>query len=111
LKVGKRAVKGPSKGLRQGPAPTILLLEEHGRVEPVWIKYAQMTSAKPSKRPSVPTNIRIGSLVGWKTDGGKDRIGVVQEFIADSAVIGIRGKTELIRIIRLTKLSGKAKGT
>ena len=51
----------------------------------------------------------MGNLVGWKTDGGKDRIGVVQEFLSDSAVVGMGGKTELIRIARLTKLSEKVK--
>jgi hypothetical protein len=110
LKVGKQAVKIPPKGLGPGSAPTILLLKEGGRVEPVWIRYAQKAAAKPSKRPGVPTNIRVGNLVGWKTDGGKDRIGVVREFLSDSAVVGMGGKTELIRIARLTKISERVKG-
>ena len=109
LKIGKQVVKIPANALGPGSAPTILLLKEGGQVEPVWIQYSQMNAAKPRKRPGVPTDIRVGNLVGWKTDGGKDRIGVVQEFLSDSAVVGMGGKTELIRIARLTKLSEKVK--
>jgi hypothetical protein len=110
-KTEKRAAKISSRGLRPGSAPTILLLKEGGKIEPVWVKYARMAASRPSKRPGIPTNIRVGDLVSWKTDGGKDRIGIVQKFFSDSAVVGMGGKTELIRIARLTRLSDKAKGS
>jgi hypothetical protein len=51
----------------------------------------------------------VGNLVGWKTESGKDRLGVVQEFLGDSAVVGMGGKNEIIRIARLTRLASKVK--
>jgi uncharacterized protein YijF (DUF1287 family) len=109
LKGRKQIVKIRAKGLRSESAPTILLVGQGGKVEPTWFKYAQMTPAKRSRRPSIPTDIRVGNLVGWKTDGGKDRLGVVQEFLGDSAVVGMGGKNEIIRIARLTRLASKVK--
>lgn len=110
LKGRKQIVKIRAKGLRLESAPTILVVGQGGKVEPTWFKYAQMTPAKRSTRPSIPTDIRVGNLVGWKTEGGKDRLGVVQEFLGDSAVVGMGGKNEIIRIARLVKLSEKVKG-
>ena len=109
LKGRKQIVKIRAKGRRSESVPTILLVGQGGKVEPTWFKYAQMTPAKRSKRPSIPTDIRVGNLVGWKTDGGKDRLGIVQEFLGDSAVVGMGGKNEIIRIARLIKLSEKVK--
>ena len=105
----KPAVRITAKGMGSGSAPTIFLLGKEGKVEPVWFRYAQMAPAKHSSRPSVPTDIRVGNLVGWKTESGKDRIGIVQEFILDSAVVGMGGRSETIRIARLTKLAEKVK--
>jgi len=109
LKVRKRMVKIPAKGLGTRSAPTILLVGEGGKVEPVWFSYSQMAPTKRSRRPSIPTDIRVGNLVGWKTEGGRDRLGVVREFLGDSAVVGMGGKNEIIRIARLVKLSEKVK--
>ena len=45
--------------------------------------------------------------------GGDDApipdLGVVQEFLGDSAVVGMGGKNEIIRIARLTRLASKVK--
>lgn len=118
-KAAKKSRKGGKKGRKAGKvmviprgaegAPSILVVGGGEQAEPVWVKYSQMTPAKPSRRPSVPTDIKIGNLVGWRTDSGKDRIGVVQEFRGDSAAIGMGGRIEIIRICRLTKLADKVK--
>lgn len=109
LKARKQIVKITAKGLGSESAPTILLVGQGGKIEPVWLKYEQMTPAKRGRRPSIPTDIRVGNLVGWKTESGKDRLGVVQEFLGDSAVVGMGGKNEIIRIARLTRLASKVK--
>lgn len=108
--------KTPAKGRKKAKRiiapespPTILVVGAGSKAEPVWLKYAAMSPQKPSKRPSIPTDIRVGNLVGWRTDSGKDRIGVVQEFVGDAARVGMGGKTELIRVARLTKLAEKVK--
>lgn len=98
-----------AKGLPSESAPSVLFHREGGKVEPVWSQYSQMTPAKLSKRPGIPTDIRLRNLVGWKTEFGKDRIGVVQAFMADIAVVLIGGEMEYIRISRLTKLAEKAR--
>ena len=105
---GKALPRILAKGLPRESAPRVLFLREGGKVEPVWSQYSQMAPAKLSKRPGIPTDIRPRNLVGWKTDCGKDRIGVVQAFMADIAVVLIGGKIEYIRISRLTKLAEKA---
>lgn len=119
-KASRKAKKGGKKGRKAAAkvvvgklgaegAPSILLVGAGEQAEPVWVKYAQMTPAKPSKRPTIPTDVKIGNLVGWRTDGGKDRIGIVQEFRADSAVLNVGGRVEVIRICRLIKLADKVK--
>lgn len=123
VKAGKKAARKSRKGGKKGRkaekvmviprgvegAPSILVVGGGEQAEPVWVKYSQMTPAKPSRRASVPTDIKVGNLVGWRTDSGKDRIGVVQEFRGDSAAIGMGGRIEIIRICRLTKLADKVK--
>lgn len=112
-KKGRRGRKAAAKVVvrRFGAegAPSIMVLGGAEQAEPIWVKYSQMSPAKPSRRPSVPTEIKVGNLVGWRTDSGKDRIGVVQEFRADCAAVGIGGRLEVIRICRLTKLADKVK--
>jgi uncharacterized protein YijF (DUF1287 family) len=120
VKLGKKAKKVSTKRGRRGvkrskavkvsrKVPTIMVVGSGAKAEPVWWQYAQKAPVKPSTRPSVPTDIRVGNLVGWKTDSGKDRIGIVREFIGDAARVGIGGKSEVIRIARLTKLAEKVK--
>ncbi|MEI6634180.1 MAG: hypothetical protein WCP22_10240 [Chlamydiota bacterium] len=108
-KRGRKAAKIVIRKMGAEGAPSILVVGGAEQAEPVWVRYSQMTPAKPSRRPSVPTEIRVGNLVGWRTDSGKDRIGVVQEFRADCAAIGMGGRIEIIRICRLTKLADKVK--
>jgi hypothetical protein len=98
-----------AKGLRRDSVSRALLLRGGGEAEPIWTEYSRMDPAKLSKRPGIRTDIRLHNLVGWKTDCGKDRIGIVQGFMADIAVVSIGGNTERIRISRLTKLAKKAK--
>ena len=109
LKARKQIVKIHAKGRGSESAPTILLVGQGGKIEPVWLKYAQIAPAKRSTRPSIPTDIRVGNLVGWRTESGKERLGVVQEFLRDSAVVGMGGRNEIIRIVRLAKLSKRVK--
>ncbi|MCX6355525.1 MAG: hypothetical protein NTZ78_11585 [Candidatus Aureabacteria bacterium] len=106
---GRRASKKALKKISRASTPSILIVGPDGKIEPVWIKYSQMTPAKPSRKPSIPTNIRVGNLVQWTTDGGKERMGIVQEFYGDSAVVGMGGKNELIRIGRLKIIAAKVK--
>jgi hypothetical protein len=106
---GRKAAKVVVRKLGAEGAPSILVVGGSEQAEPVWVRYSQMNPAKPSRRPSVPTEIKVGNLVGWRTDNGKDRIGVVQEFRADCAAVGMGGKIEVIRICRLTKLADKVK--
>ena len=112
-KAGRRGRKAAKKVVlrRFGEegAPSILVVGDAAQAEPIWLKYSQMTPAKPSRRPSVPTDIKIGNLVVWRTDGGKERVGIVQEFRADSAAVGVGGRLEVIRICRLIKLADKVK--
>jgi len=98
-----------AKGLPRNSAARTFLLRGGGKVEPILPKYSRLEPAKLSKRPGIRTAIRLHNLVGWKTDCGKDRIGIVKAFMADIAVVSIGWKTEHIRISRLTKLAGKAK--
>ena len=108
-KRGRKAAKVVIRKMGAEGAPSILVVGGAEQAEPVWVRYSQMTPAKPSRRPSVPTEIKVGNLVGWRTDSGKDRIGVVQEFRADCAAVGMGGRIEIIRICRLTKLADKVK--
>ena len=123
VKRSKKAAKKGKKGGRKSRkaakvmviprgaegAPSILVVGGAAQAEPIWLKYSQMTPVKPSRRASVPTNIKVGNLVGWRTDSGKERIGVVQDFRGDCAAIGMGGKIEIIRICRLSKLADKVK--
>ena len=68
-----------------------------------------MSPAESSTKPSIKTKVRIGHLVAWKTDAGKERIGIVREFRGDSASVGAGGRNELIRIVRLTIVEAKPK--
>jgi len=105
----RRASKKTLNKISRASMPSILVVGPEGKIEPVWIKFSQMTPAKPSRKPSIPTNIRVGNLVQWTTDSGKERMGVVQEFYGDSAVVGLGGKNELIRIGRLKIIAAKVK--
>lgn len=88
-------------------APTILVVGAEGKVEPIWLKYAQMPPTKPSDRPGIRTKIRVGNVVSWRTDAGKERIGVVEYFRGDSAGVRVGAAVELIRIARLKIVSVK----
>ncbi len=112
-KAGRRGRKAARKvvlrKLGAEGAPSIIMVGGAEQAEPIWVRYSQMTPAKPSRRPSVPTDIKVGNLVGWRTDSGKDRVGIVQEFRADCAAVGVGGRLEVIRICRLVKLADKVK--
>lgn len=106
---GKRGRKRAPRKISAKAAPSILVVGSEGKIEPVWIRYSQMTPAKRGRVPGVPTSVRVGNLVRWTTEGGKERMGVVREFCGDSAVVGLGGKNEMIRIARLTIVATKVK--
>ncbi|MDD5556954.1 MAG: hypothetical protein PHN82_06870 [bacterium] len=107
-KGGKKTVAVVRRAPARAPAPTILVVGAKQQ-EPVWVRYSQMTPARPSRKPGVPTDIRTGNLVGWRTESGKERVGVVRSFVGDAAAVDVAGRTEIIRISRLGKLADKIK--
>jgi hypothetical protein len=108
-KRAKKKVAAGKKAAKPEGAPTILIVGPGGQVEPVWYKYSQMEPAEPSTKPSIKTKVRIGHLVAWKTEAGKERIGIVREFRGDSATVGVGGRNELIRLVRLVIVESKPK--
>ena len=108
----KKAAKkktAKKKAVKPGAAPTILIVGAGGQVEPVWYQYAQMPPSESSTKPGIKTKVRVGHLVSWKTDSGKERIGVVKEFRGDSANVSVGGRNELIRLVRLAIIASKKK--
>ena len=97
------------KAVKPAGAPTILIVGAGGQVEPVWYQYSQMPPSEPSTKPGIKTKVRVGHLVSWKTDSGKERIGVVKEFRGDSANVSVGGRNELIRLVRLAIIASKKK--
>jgi len=107
-KVSKKKT-AKKKAVKPAGAPTILIVGAGGQVEPVWYQYSQLPPSEPSTKPGIKTKVRVGHLVSWKTDSGKERIGVVKEFRGDSANVSVGGRNELIRLVRLAIIASKKK--
>ncbi|MDP8247171.1 MAG: hypothetical protein P9M00_03475 [Candidatus Tritonobacter lacicola] len=108
-KVAPKKKAARKKAVKPAGAPTILIVGAGGQVEPVWYQYSQMPPSESSTKPGIKTKVRVGHLVSWKTDSGKERIGVVKEFRGDSANVSVGGRNELIRLVRLAIIASKKK--
>ena len=105
-KRGRRA-KGKAGKKAQPTAAVKLPSPEGGDSQPIWYQYAARPQEPVTKRPSIPTEVKIGNVVAWLTDSGRDRCGVVRGFQADAALIDVGDRIESIRLSRLQVVAEK----
>ena len=105
-KRGRRA-KGKAGKKAQPTAAVKLPSPEGGDSQPIWYQYAARPQEPVTKRPSIPTEVKIGNVVAWLTDSGRDRCGVVRGLQADAALIDVGDRIESIRLSRLQVVAEK----